>query len=608
VSAAARFSGVEGRRSTRIDRTVPLIVMGQTKLGLSFQERTSAVSVNLHGCRYPSRHDYSVGSWVGLQVLEPNGESAATIMRAQVRSIHPPMSPRELYQIGVELEAPSNVWNVPAPPDDWQKILGASGGRMQMSSGAGVAPARESSPANSGPLASPTPLMPERPSGIAAFPAPATSAYRAEPAKAERVVITSDQLVAAVQGKLQQAAEKAVHTAINTNLMDAVRKALSKIDDVYQAHANQIQEQAGQNREEIVKSVTEEILSRVDARLAEISGPQDQIAQRLDLFREQSFNDLNARLAEERNRQEAERSDIGGRHEEITQRLEEAMSRLNTRLEEDLNHLQSERAALSDQQEEVRQLMHSVNDQILDRVNAKLGEEQSQRDEERAAMSERHDQLAQRLEKLAAEAEQKMAATRELLEHSPSNDSRAPLRLTESVEHATVEFESAATRVADRQLVRLIEDKQMVTREASSQLAACAAESRAQLQTAASATLEEFRRQMQVHVDLVISEATQRVMSSLASLDADSRSAIETRRRSIETDIARATEQSTEQFRSGMKAFLYSCLVAAVGAVDEHAKVTLDGLKENKGYELDGRISDSGGDEGSRSHEGNSQS
>jgi hypothetical protein len=82
-------------------------------------------------------------------------------------------------------------------------------------------------------------------------------------------------------------------------------------------------------------------------------------------------------------------------------------------------------------------------------------------------------------------------------------------------------------------------------------------------------------------------------MSSLASLDADSRSAIETRRRSIETDIARATEQSTEQFRSGMKAFLYSCLVAAVGAVDEHAKVTLDGLKDHKGYELDGRVADS---------------
>jgi len=27
-----------------------------------------------------------------------------------------------------------------------------------------------------------------------------------------------------------------------------------------------------------------------------------------------------------------------------------------------------------------------------------------------------------------------------------------------------------------------------------------------------------------------------------------------------------------------MKAFLYSCLVAAVGAVDEYSKATLDGL------------------------------
>src|ERR1700726_5008431 len=49
VGAAARFSGIESRRSTRIDRTVPLVVVGQTKLGLSFQERTSAGSLNLHG-------------------------------------------------------------------------------------------------------------------------------------------------------------------------------------------------------------------------------------------------------------------------------------------------------------------------------------------------------------------------------------------------------------------------------------------------------------------------------------------------------------------------------------------------------------------------------
>jgi hypothetical protein len=125
-----------------------------------------------------------------------------------------------------------------------------------------------------------------------------------------------------------------------------------------------------------------------------------------------------------------------------------------------------------------------------------------------------------------------------------------------------------------------MEDKQMVTREAAAQLHAYSADIRAQLQTHASTTMEEFKRQTEVQVDLIISEATQRVMSQLAALDAENRAAIETRRRSIETDIAHATEQSTEQFRTGMKAFLYSCLVAAVGAVDEHAKTTLDGLKD----------------------------
>jgi hypothetical protein len=125
-----------------------------------------------------------------------------------------------------------------------------------------------------------------------------------------------------------------------------------------------------------------------------------------------------------------------------------------------------------------------------------------------------------------------------------------------------------------------MEDKQMVTREAAAQLHAYSADIRAQLQTSASTTMEEFKRQTEVQVDLIISEATQRVMSQLAALDAENRAAIETRRRSIETDIAHATEQSTEQFRTGMKAFLYSCLVAAVGAVDEHAKTTLDGLKD----------------------------
>jgi hypothetical protein len=468
VSAVARFSGIESRRSTRIDGTVPLVVVGQTKLGLSFQERTSAVSLNLHGCRYPSRHDYAVGSWIGLQVLEPNGETSAPVMRAQVRSIHPPMSPRELYQIGVDLEAPANVWGVSAPPEDWQLLMGANP-KPQDSTVTMQPP--ESATANGETVPRSMPAGPEyRSTGVTAFPPPPSAG------KPERVVITSDQLVAAVHGKLQAAAEKAVHTAINDHLMEAVRQALGKIDDVRKASVHQIEEHSEQRLDTMMRTAREEVLSRMEMR-----------------------------LAEDRTRWEDQ-------HEEFRSRTEE---------------------------------------------------------------------ISERLEQLAAETQRSLTEAQRLLEKTGGEvEPRIRERLAESIGRAAEDFEAAATRVSDRQLVRLMEDRLMVTREAAAQLEACSADARAQLHNAASITMEEFKRQTEVQVDLIISEATQRVMSSMAALDSDNRAACEARRRTIESDVARATEQSTEQFRTGMKAFLYSCLVAAVGAVDEHAKTTLDGLKD----------------------------
>jgi hypothetical protein len=492
VSAAARFSGIESRRSTRIDRTVPLVVVGQTKLGLSFQERTSAVSLNLHGCRYPSRHDYAVGSWIGLQVLEANGENAAPVMRAQVRSIHPPMSPRELYQIGVELEAPANVWGVPSPPEDWLRLLGVDPSKAHDSSSA-PAPASESEHAHAqeasaapapAPVRSMPPAGPEyRSSGVTSFP---SQPPQIAP-KPERVVITSDQLVAAVQGKLQAAAEKAVQTAINAHLTDAVRQSLNKMDEVCKTSISQIEQHSQERLEVMLRTAREEMMSRMEARLAEDRGRWEEM--------QQSFQ---------------------ARTNELSQRLESLAGETQR--------------SLTDAQGVLTRVGSEVEPRILDRLN-------------------------------------------------------------QSIARAADDFEAAATRVSDRQLVRLMEDKQMVTREAAAQLNAYSADIRAQLQTTAHTTMEEFKRQTEVQVDLIISEATQRVMSQLAALDAESRAAIESRRRSIEGDIAHATEQSTEQFRTGMKAFLYSCLVAAVGAVDEHAKTTLDGLKDPAKALREGTIS-----------------
>ncbi len=230
TATSAKYSGMEGRRSTRVEHPVTLIVLGKNGLGQPFQEKTASVSVNLHGCRYPSRHEYPVGSWVGLQVVQPDRQARSPLIRAQVRSVHTPDSPRELFQIGVELEIPSNVWGVSTPPEDWQKLIGGELSTTHLSTGGNLPrePGSEA-PANgagNGPQAVPSPNGGNEP------------AKQAAP-KTERFVITSDQLILSVRPKLQQAAEQAMQSAISSQLDEAVREAIGKIEELRRINGSQ---------------------------------------------------------------------------------------------------------------------------------------------------------------------------------------------------------------------------------------------------------------------------------------------------------------------------------------------------------------------------------
>lgn len=478
------LSGLEGRRSTRIDRTVPLVVLGQTKTGISFQEKTATVSFNLHGCRYPSRHEYPIGASVGLRLLQPDGETISPVIRAFVKSVHPPASPRELFQVGVELESPANIWNVTPPPSDWNRLLGGSASSAGLATA--VAPALE-------PPAPPSMLPPTfspdaneaRAGQVSAFPSPSPVAAGAappkesSPAKPERVAITIDQLVAAMQGKLQAAAEKVVQNALATHLDEAINDALARIEGVREHNLRQLHE-----------------------------------------FSEQRFESL----------------------------------------------------------------MRSSREEILGHLESRLGEVQSHWEEQHSAYRAQAEEIAQRLEKLAGDTQRNLGETQNFIEKATREiEPQTRGRLDESLGQATEQFEAAADRISDRQLVRVMESTRMVIREAAAQLDARVAESRALLQSASGSTLEEFRRQAEVQVDLAITETTERVRSALSALDAENRAACDSRRRSMIDDVTRSMEQSTEQFRSGIKAFLYSCLVAAVGAVDEHAKTTLEGLVKDPG-------------------------
>jgi len=284
------FTGLELRRSTRIHRAVRLMIVGQNRQGQAYREKMSTVSLNLHGCCYQSWHNSQLGAKVDLQVTE-GFEAKSPVVRARVRSVRPPMSHSELYQIGVEFDTPANIWGITTPPEDWLRVL--EGTTTELAPAAAPAPEPEEATAPALPEMQ-MPAEPEwRRAGVTEFPAPPSApgeaqpepAKEAAPAKLERVTITMDQLIAALQGKLQRAADKAVQAAlqtqfeetvksslqiaVTTQLDEAVRQALFKIDEVSSANVRQAEAFSAQRLEELTRSSKEEIFSRVEARIEE---------------------------------------------------------------------------------------------------------------------------------------------------------------------------------------------------------------------------------------------------------------------------------------------------------------------------------------------------
>lgn len=109
-------------------------------LGQPFEERTTTLTFNLHGCRYTSKHHLPRNTWVTLDlphvaahgVAQTNTGSggadapgnARTTLRARVAWVQRPHSIRDFFQIAVELESPANIWGT--GPSEWNNAAAAS--------------------------------------------------------------------------------------------------------------------------------------------------------------------------------------------------------------------------------------------------------------------------------------------------------------------------------------------------------------------------------------------------------------------------------------------------------------------------------------------------
>jgi hypothetical protein len=114
------------RRSTRLNQTVPLTVVGLDCYQAPYREQVSTVSLNCHGCRYSSKHEVLASSWVILELNNDDKKNPQPVsVRGKVKWVKRPVdSGEDFFQTGIEFDDPHNVWGIDSPPADWLPFCG----------------------------------------------------------------------------------------------------------------------------------------------------------------------------------------------------------------------------------------------------------------------------------------------------------------------------------------------------------------------------------------------------------------------------------------------------------------------------------------------------
>jgi hypothetical protein len=263
--------GVQKRRSTRIVHAVPLSVTGVDALGQPFKERTSTLIISCHGCKYQSKHYVPKNSYVTLEIPNPDSAEPARTSQARVTWVQRPRTVRELFQVGVELEVPGNIWGVSFPPDDWfpyvEPVRSEIPAPGVMAEEPGF-PAASAGPASSAPAVPVPPAIPapvfaaEEKTRVVPFPvANEISAMMARQmarllveakqqlqsavhdAAAAAAEVETRQLVEQLHAQLEAAAQKAIEAAAAAQAGEGAQRARVEIDAAAKASTNALREE-----------------------------------------------------------------------------------------------------------------------------------------------------------------------------------------------------------------------------------------------------------------------------------------------------------------------------------------------------------------------------
>lgn len=274
------------RRSTRIVQAVPLTVTGVDALGRPFEERTSTSIVNCHGCRYQSKHYVLKNMWINLEVPHPEQGRPPRSVRGRVMWIQRPRTVRELFQVGVELEIPGNIWGIAFCPPDWfpfpesgihvaapppQSLPEkADEGMPEENATWSSTPEPDFTADNVRPIQIPSPasspIEPPQQQPLAQQSVPLTNETREQlrtdvrEYAAEAVASEVRRLLDSLQRQLQDASEKAAQAATGEAAEKAIQNAMAKSEALAEERlrllADRLNEEFGQKLDQHYQQVT----------------------------------------------------------------------------------------------------------------------------------------------------------------------------------------------------------------------------------------------------------------------------------------------------------------------------------------------------------------
>jgi hypothetical protein len=503
---------VQRRRSTRIARTVPLTIRGVDLLSQPFEERTTTLSFNTFGCRYPSRHHLPKNTWVTLEVPASEAAEGRRRVRARVVWIQKPRSVRELFQVSVELEAPGNIWSLDGPPDDWsmadsrfaaaieedRKAADVITSWLQPGETLAVVP---DAPARDRPtrkLETPVSEIFERDrevskgNGADEPPAPAfgfagaAAREQADPGEIESPLLR--ELKAQLERDAQRAVEEAASNAAQSLKRvseEAERQNLASAESLFERWKESIECERSAAREETTKSVAEQISGARDEIASHFTGQmawaREEIRSDLKLEFTSHLDQVRGLVADLEKNAQALREEAGAvssasdRMAQIKISLEAAeaavdqrMRRMNDTAIQDSVLLEEMGVAWRGQLEEQMksaghewdELLQTSLDGAAQRLASRLAEgSQSALEGAESKLSERIAQLAQPVTSAVSDARAALLEIRTSLDEE-LHRARTSLREIESAAERMTEFSSqmdAATHDAVNQLHRRLE-------------------------------------------------------------------------------------------------------------------------------------------------------